>query len=418
MKNQAMQTERSICQASDGRPVFVPGQRLTPPSLNAIVDRMDRRVQGLATPDGNMPRILSAPDGPLVELTIDTNGYRRLRLSAFAAVVMGERLDLATLPEARRSLRLPEVPVDEETVCLFLEIRSRKVGIDPESGRVLDVSETGSALMSPDMYYCDVPEPVLTGGSSAASKGALEIARIRNAAGDPELIPDFIPASATLASVPATRRLIAAHLEPAFGLSDQATRLLAERDDMPPSLCWKLGALAASGREIRRVLADHGRRLPDAYRIIATALVETLRAMGATRAGGEHAWPEEVWANPHLLPDALVLDDFCDAADALMAATTEAPRERPGWIRLSAPDLRVAGTPAATEFAGELDRPLDQLVGSDCRRLLVEVRAEVPLNATGLVCFHPNKSRDRVLRRFSDLFPRGLEDGPGFGFRG
>ena len=410
-----IRTGRDNRKAPDGCPVFLSGQRVCADVLNAFVDGVNRERNGL------VPRILSAPDGPLAELTLDATGCRRLRLSAFTAVVMGRRLDLETLPEAERSLPLPEVPVDEETVCLFLEIGNRRVvGIHRESGRLHEVSETSTALlMDPDVQYYEELEPILTGGSSASSKGGLEIARVRyDENGKPELIPEFVPVAETLGSVPATRRLIAAHLEPALGLSDRATCLLAERDELTPSLRWQLGALAAGGREIRCVLADHGRRLPDAYRIIATVLAETLRVLGPPQTGGRHVWPEEVWEEPHLLPDALlpVLDEFCNAADALVATTTEAPRERPGWIRLSAPALRVAGTPSATEFAGDLDQPLGQLVGSGCHRLLVEVRADAPLSATGPVCFHPYKSRDRILRRFGDISPRGLGDAPGFGF--
>lgn len=414
MERQAIRNRHDLRKAPDGCPVFVPDQRVDADLLNDFVDGVKRERYG------RVPRLLSAPDGPLVELTIDAAGCRRLRLGAFTAAVRGKRLAIEALPEAERSLPLPEVPVDEETVRLFLEIGNRRVvGIHREGGGSHDVSETSTALlMDPDMRYYEELEPVLTDGNSASSEGAIEIARIHHDKnGKPELIPEFVPAAETLGSVPATRRLIAAHLEPALGLSDRATHLLSERDDLTPPVRFKLGTLAASGREIRCVLADHGRRLPDAYRIIATALVETLRVLGTPQAGGQHVWPEDVWGKPHLLPDALpVLDEFCIAADALVAATTETPRERPGWIRLPALALRVAGTPSAIEFAGELDQPLGQLVGSDCRRLLVEVRADATLRTTGPVCFHPYKSRDRLLRRFGDLSARGLGDGPGFEF--
>ena len=126
----------------------------------------------------------------------------------------------------------------------------------------------------------------------------------------------------TLGSVPATRRKIAARLAPMLDLSDRASGLLATRDKIPPSLRWKLGVLAASGREVRRVLADHGRPLPDAYRLIATSFDELLRATGATQADRERHWPEELWAGPHLIPDALVLDGFLDAANALLMDAT------------------------------------------------------------------------------------------------
>lgn len=413
MEGQPTGARRGRREASEsaGFPAYVSCQRIGEYELNELVGRMKLEAHRLATPEANLARVLSAPDGPLAELTIDSLGCARLRLSSFSAVVMGEYLDISMLAPASRSLPLPEFEANEDAkpVRLFLEVRYRRVCIDPKDGRTFDVSDSDVAPMRPDLRFREIPKPFLAAGS--APEGGIEIARLRfDETGKPELEADFAPIAATLGSVPATRRAIAARLAPMFDSADQANGLLAERDDLMPALRWKLAALATSGREMRRALADHGLRLPDAYRLIANALDELLRATGTAQAGGEPRWPEEVWATPHLIPDALVLDDFLDAANAILAEATG------GWIQISPPALRVEGAPAAAEFLVELNRSLGKLIEPKCRRLRVEVRAEVALGARGSVSFHPWKSRDRLVRPFSDIPPLGLRNGAGFGF--
>ena len=409
-------TMRAVPGTPAGRPVFRTGQRLSPHALNAVVDRMEYLARSLDAIDGSAARILSAPpDEPLTELVTGASGGYRLRLSAFVVVVMGDLLDLSALTDAERSLPLPEIPARIATVRLFLEVRSRRIVVAPTPARGLATPETAAASTSPCAYLLDMPVPFLTTGATT-SDGAIEIARIRFEDGAPVLVSDFVPAMAALGSVPEVPRLISRHLATVFRLSDMAVGALAERDDLSPSRRWKLGALAASAREIRSVLADGGRRPADAYRVIATVLAETLHAMGAARTDIRRAWPEHLWSAGHSVSEALALDTFREAGEALLGETSW---DFPGWVALTVPALRVASTQDNIEITGELGLALSQLVGppgSGCRGLLVEVRADVPLMVSGPVVFHPTKSRIRLPRRFGDIVPQRHEDGLGFEF--
>ena len=399
-------------QTPGGRPVFRPGQRLTSKSLNAIIAQIDRMVRGLNAIGDDSGWIVSAPDAPLGELVVDASSGYALRLSAFTVVVMGEPVDLATLPEAERSLPLPAVPVAGETVRLFLEIRHRRVVVAPGSEAATGDWDVESLSTIPDAYLLDVPVPALA-TSTTASKGSLEIARVRRQGEALTLVPDFMPMAMTLGSVPEMLRRIAAHLSPVIDVSDRAARALLECEDLHPATRGKLAAFAAVAREIRSILADHGRRPCDACRVIATALAEPLHGTEVTRSEERHPWLEHHWAEARLLPVALPIEGFCRAGDKLLATLS---REGPEWVVLSTQELRVSGTTASTVFSGDLDAPLEQLVGHDCQRLLVELRARARFATPGPVLFHPSRSRDRAFSCFGEIVPRSHEDGLGFAF--
>ena len=395
-----------------GRIVFRSGQHVTPDTLNALADWIEERLRDVISHSGDAARIVHSPGNrPLAELVADDGrGGHRLRLSPFAAVVMGEPLDLSALSERERSLPLPEIPAGANAARIFLELRRSRVVIIPGKDPVV---RRGSETVSEDPSACFVvaAEPVLTTGGAAASSGrALEIGRIRFRGGSPTLIPDFVPNADTLSGL--LRDRFVAHLAPVMERSSSAARMLREHDGLPPSMRWRLGALAGSGREIRLVLAGEGQRSFDACRAIAAVLAETVIAMGVPRSpGGQFAARVEA---PFLLSEALPLNELLDPAAALLAEANEALGEVPAWHRVGA--VRVAATPAGTEITAELDEPLGRLVGADCRRLAVAVRTGMRPDPRGLVLFHPTKTREQLLSRYGEISPRVIADGTGFEF--
>ena len=418
-------TDRDLPRIPDGRWVFRPGQALTSRSLNAIMTRMERLARGFSVLDGgdDTARILQAPSGPPARLVFDDSitNYR-LQLSAFRAVVMGELLDLSTLPEAERRPVVPEHSADDEIVRIFLKIKHQRALIVPKGESVTEWAIADPEKTRPhDAFVLEVPMPELETDASV-SEGMLEVARARLEDGKLSLVPDFVPAAATLGSISESLAILHRRLSPVFDLSDSAAWRLAERDDLSPSSRWKLAKLASAAREIRAVLANQGCRPADAYRIIATVLRDRLGAFGEARSEEPPVSPEARHADACLLSEMMDLANKLLAANkALVSDTAEFPRRRTGWVRLEADPGRPTRirsiTEGVVEITVELDRPLRQLAGDDCRRIFVAVRFNTPVTVQGPVLFHPRRTFDpNSDDPFLGIIPRGSENGRRFEF--